>query len=133
LLEGETGTCLLVGDEGRILVQHGRDEADPILLPKAKFRDVKLPETKLPHAEAMRKGGHKGRHFHDFTDCIRNGGKTATDFAIYSGPLGEAARLIHTAFYAGGKIAWDGAKMRIANLPDANQYVGREYRKGWEL
>jgi predicted dehydrogenase len=128
LLEGEKGTCLLIGDKGRMLVRHRQDEADPVLLPKAKFRDVKLPEPK-----EQPWGGHLGRHFRDWTNCIRNGGKAATDFADYSGALGEAARLIHVAFYAGEKIEWDGDNMRITNLPGANQYVRREYRKGWEL
>jgi hypothetical protein len=131
LLEGETGTCLMVGEKGRILVRHAKDEQDPILLPKARFRDVKLPETQLGDAETNRRGF--GRHMREWTDCIKSGGKTATDFANFGGPLGEAARLIHTAFYAGEKIEWDGENMQITNLPDANQYVRREYRKGWEL
>ena len=131
LLEGETGTCLMIGEKGRILVRHAKDEQDPILLPKAKFRDVKLPETQLGDVETNRRG--HSRHLRQFTNCIKSGGKTATDFANFGGPLGEAARLIHTAFYAGGKIEWDGENMRITNLPDANQYVGREYSKGWEL
>ena len=31
------------------------------------------------------------------------------------------------------KLLWDGEKMKINNLEEANQFVGREYRKGWEL
>jgi hypothetical protein len=112
-------------------VRHNKDQQDPILLPKAKFQDVKLPETQLGDAETNR--GGFGRHMREFTDCIRGAGKTATDFANFGGALGEAARLIHVAFYAGEKIEWDGDNMRITNLPDANQYVRREYRKGWEL
>ena len=26
---------------------------------------------------------------------------------------------------------WDGANMRITNFEQANQFVKREYRKGW--
>jgi predicted dehydrogenase len=68
LLEGETGTCLMVGEKGRILVRHAKDEQDPILLPKAKFRDVKLPATQLGDAETNRRGFP--RHMQEFTDCI---------------------------------------------------------------
>jgi len=28
---------------------------------------------------------------------------------------------------------WDGEAMKIKNLEAANQFVGRDYRKGWEL
>jgi len=31
------------------------------------------------------------------------------------------------------KLLWDGEKMKITNYEPANQFVGREYRPGWEL
>jgi len=31
------------------------------------------------------------------------------------------------------KLLWDGDNMRITNLEEANQFVGKIYRKGWEL
>ncbi len=31
------------------------------------------------------------------------------------------------------KLLWDGDSMKITNLEEANQYVARVYRKGWEL
>ena len=31
------------------------------------------------------------------------------------------------------KLLWDGNNMRITNLDEANQFVGKIYRKGWEL
>jgi predicted dehydrogenase len=36
-------------------------------------------------------------------------------------------------FYGRRKLLWDGDNMRITNFEDANQFVGREYRKGWEM
>ncbi|MFK7846511.1 MAG: Gfo/Idh/MocA family protein [Rhodothermales bacterium] len=36
-------------------------------------------------------------------------------------------------FFARKKLLWDGENMRITNLEEANQFVGREYRKGWEV
>lgn len=36
-------------------------------------------------------------------------------------------------FFARKKLLWDGENMRITNLEDANQYVGRSYRKGFEV
>ena len=37
------------------------------------------------------------------------------------------------AMRADKPIEYDGAKGLITNLPDANVYLDREYRKGWEL
>jgi predicted dehydrogenase len=31
------------------------------------------------------------------------------------------------------KLLWDGANMKVTNFADANQFVKREYRKGWKL
>jgi hypothetical protein len=31
------------------------------------------------------------------------------------------------------KLTWDGQNMKVTNLPEANDYLHREYRKGWTL
>lgn len=36
-------------------------------------------------------------------------------------------------YYGRKKLLWDGDNMQITNLEAANQFVGRTYRKGWEL
>ena len=36
-------------------------------------------------------------------------------------------------FFARKKLIWDGENIKITNLEEANQFVGREYRKGWEI
>ena len=36
-------------------------------------------------------------------------------------------------FFGRKKLLWDGENMRITNLEEANQFVGRQYRKGWEV
>ena len=36
-------------------------------------------------------------------------------------------------YYGRKKLLWDGNAMQITNLKVANQFVGRTYRKGWEL
>ncbi len=36
-------------------------------------------------------------------------------------------------FFARKKLLWDGENMRITNLEEANQFVGRSYRKGFEV
>ena len=33
----------------------------------------------------------------------------------------------------GRKILYDGDKMLVTNISDANQYLTREYRAGWEV
>jgi len=61
-------------------------------------------------------------------DLIRRAGGEGWYDVGYHGAL-----LGHVAFWAGRKLEWDGEKMKIANCPDAEKNLRREYRKGWEL
>ena len=61
--------------------------------------------------------------------------------AIASSPFSQAAPLTETMLLAiaalrsgqGRKVLYDGATMKITNIPEANQFLTRQYRKGWEL
>lgn len=74
--------------------------------------------------------------------------KSLTSSFDYSGPLTETVLMGNIAIrsyllrtgsgrnmkYIGRKkLLWDGEAMKIKNLEAANQFVGRAYRKGWEL
>ncbi len=52
---------------------------------------------------------------------------------LYGGPLVEAMSLGNVALLAGSKITWDARAMKVTNNPEANRYIRREYRKGWEI
>jgi hypothetical protein len=33
----------------------------------------------------------------------------------------------------GKRLEWDGQKLEVRNSPELNQYIHKEYRKGWSL
>jgi len=35
--------------------------------------------------------------------------------------------------FPGQKLEWDGENMKVLNVPEANEYVHRQYRNGWSL
>jgi hypothetical protein len=37
------------------------------------------------------------------------------------------------ALRSGKKVEYDSVNMKITNVPEANKYLTREYRPGWEL
>ena len=39
----------------------------------------------------------------------------------------------NVAIRAGEKLEWDGKNMKVKNFKNAQQYVQRDYRKGWTL
>ncbi len=51
----------------------------------------------------------------------------------HSGLLTEAVLLGNVAIRAGKKIEWDGPNLKVVNVPEANAFLQREYRKGWTL
>ncbi len=74
--------------------------------------------------------------------------KALTSSFDYAGPLTEAVLIGNIAirsyllrnqtennydYFGRRKLLWDGNAMKITNLEEANQFVGRAYREGWEL
>ncbi len=92
----------------------------PRLLPVDKFRDVKLPSQSGDD------------HYLQFVDACRGSGKTSAPFD-YAGPLTESVLLgcLATRFPR-MTLDWDTASLKVTNVPEANAFVRRRYRKGWE-
>ena len=108
---------IYVGTEG---VMYSPYIAMPTILGE-KSKDAKL--TKLPGAD----------HYLQFVEAVRGNGKTSAPFE-YSGPLTETVLLgcLSTRF-SKKTLDWDADKMIVTNEKDANQYVRKPYRKGWEV
>jgi predicted dehydrogenase len=108
---------VVIGTDGVLIVPH---VAMPILLPDAKFKGFKRPEVK------------GANHWHQFVDAVRGVGKTSANFD-YAGPLTEAVLLGSVATrFPQTTLEWSGKKLKFTNVKEANQFVGRRYRKGWE-
>jgi hypothetical protein len=65
-------------------------------------------------------------------DSFKNNTQSPGSF-IYTGPVTETILLGAVALRAGKKVEYDTVNMKITNIPEANKYLIREYRKGWEL
>jgi hypothetical protein len=62
--------------------------------------------------------------------CIRDSPKPGSSFD-YSGPFTEAVLLANVAIRSRRRIEWDSANLKVTNVPEANQFVTKEYRPGW--
>ncbi len=94
------------------------------------MKDYKRPEPSIPRSV----GHHK-----EWIEACK-GGKPAGSNFDYAGPLTEmillgniAVRMSLAGQQKGLRLAYDGPNMRITNLPEANQYLRRQYRDGWSL
>jgi predicted dehydrogenase len=127
------GGAIFIGDKG-ILV-HGTYGARPKLYPES-LMDVaaKVPKT-YPRIEKNNDGPNsEHKHRMNWANAIKGKEKATCPFE-YASRLTETMLLGVAAMKAGqGKrIYYDGEKGQITNVSDANQYLTREYRKGWSL
>ncbi len=68
-------------------------------------------------------------HWKQFIDAALGNGKTTAPFS-YSGPLTEAVLLGSVATrFPKTTLEWDGPGLKFTNVPEANAFVRREYRK----
>ena len=116
-----TGGALLVGSKGKLL--HDTYGRNPRLLPASLHASYGKPAMKLPRIP-------EENHEMNWVDAAK--GKTPASCPFeYAAKLTEVMLLGVVALKAGRKIEYDGANMRITNVPAANQYLQREPRAGW--
>ena len=145
------GGTLFIGTKGKAACGWGG--RNQILLPLSRNKEVNVPR-KYPRIT-----GDMDGHWWQWIDaCIAGYGNAEVDspFVGYAGPLTETVlmgNLLLRSFNIREKISrkdpvygqmegytfpgryinykWDGPNMRITNFEQANQFVKREYRKGW--
>lgn len=111
-------SAMLIGTEGALLIPHG---GMPVLLPEEKYKAVQPPPME------------ERNHYHHFVNACLGGEKTESHFT-QSGPMTEAILLGTVAIRVPGQLLeWDSARMKFPNYPDAQKYLQRLYRKGWEV
>jgi hypothetical protein len=111
---------MFVGDKGKIIA--GFRGENPVLYSGNKMTPA---PTAVPEEE-----GQDGNNV--WIDSFKNKTQSPGSF-IYAGPVSDTILLGGVALRAGKKVDYDAVNMKITNLPDANKYLVREYRKGWEL
>tara|TARA_R110002096_G_scaffold147671_19_gene307763 strand:- start:26845 stop:28173 length:1329 start_codon:yes stop_codon:yes gene_type:complete len=112
--------CLFVGDDGKMLLS---DYSKLVLLPEAEFQSYVRPAETIPPSPGQQA---------EWIAAAKAGETGMCDFS-YSGPLTEANHLGNVAFRAGKKLNWDTRNLKFTNAPEAEKFLGREYREGWSL
>jgi hypothetical protein len=116
----EAEGMMFVGDKG-VIVGGFRGE-NPKLYPENKMAVLGEP---TPEAYGQRTN-----------DVWINAFKTKTQSPgsfIYAGSVTETILLGAVALRAGKKVEYDSEATKITNVPEANRFLVREYRKGWEM
>jgi hypothetical protein len=113
---------MFVGDKGKIL--GGFRNEKPVLIPESRMRDY--VQGNQPPEDT------NNRTDDTWIDAFREKKQSPGSFLL-AGPISETINLGAVALRTRKKIIYDSQKMEITNFPEANKYLTREYRKGWEL
>lgn len=112
---------LFIGEKGKMLCEGAG--GPPRLLPYEKTRQYKKPPASIPRV----KGHHR-----DWIDACK-GGRPASSNFDYGARLTEVVLLGLVSLRTGKKVYWDAAAMKAKNVPEAEEIIHGQYRKGWEL
>ena len=110
---------LFVGSEGMLLTDYEKN----LLLPEPKFKDSLPPQPTIPDSI--------GHHKESIRWC--KGGEPALCRFEYAGPLTEAVQLGNVSYRTGKKIYWDAEALKARGVPEADKFIHKDYRKGWNI
>lgn len=122
--DGDNG-ILIEGDKGRIFVSRGKLTGKPV----EDLADNPLPEGTI---KKFYKGKEPGDHMRNFFECIKTREQPISDVATHHRSM-TTCHLANIAIRLGRPLKWDAATEQIVGDEDANRWLKREQRKGYEI
>jgi hypothetical protein len=110
---------MFIGSKGKMFADYNGYK----FFPADKYADYKPPAQTIPKSIG---------HHAEWLKACKDGSPTTCNFD-YSGALTESVLLGGVAYRTGKSLDWDGAKLKATNAPEADKFVSKEYRKGWEV
>jgi predicted dehydrogenase len=126
--EGKKGTgngVLIEGEKGTIFVNRGMligEQADAL-------KTDPIPDDVLTK---LRKGKPSNSHMGNFMACVKDRSMPISDVLTHHRAL-TTCHLANIAMRLGRKLAWDPEKEQIVGDDEANGWLTREQRKGFEI
>lgn len=115
---------MFVGDKGKILAGFNVD--NPRLISGNKTEGMENPK-----ADQRNQAEKSARALQLFIDACKSGKQYPGNFSEAE-HLTEAVNLYAVALRSGRLLKYDAANLKITNVPEANKYLSREYRTGWD-
>jgi hypothetical protein len=116
---------MFVGDKGKILA--GFNVQSPRLIPEKRMSGLAAPEE--PAREHPQGGVSPGMQ--EWIAACRGGKQPAGSF-LNAWPITEAVNLYGVALRTRKRLLYDAENRKITNDSNANRYLAREYRSGWD-
>ncbi|MFM7930500.1 MAG: gfo/Idh/MocA family oxidoreductase, partial [Pirellula sp.] len=121
--EGDNG-ILFEGTEGRFFVNRGKITGKPV----EELKEKPLPDGAI---EEVYGGKVSENHTENFTAAMKTRKQPVSDVWTHNRML-EICHLSNISMRLGRAVAWDAQKRVIVGDDQANSFLGRESRKGYE-
>jgi predicted dehydrogenase len=119
---------LFVGEQGTILAGfHGQD---PHLFTSGKIEPLANGASSDRDSSSSQR--RSGDRYAGWLQACQGGAQPPGSF-LNAAAITDTVNLGIVALRAGTKVEFDSQNMRITNVADANRFLRREYRPGWEL
>jgi len=122
--EGDNG-ILFEGTEGRFFVNRGKITGKPV----EDLKDKPLPDGAI---EAVYGGPVSANHTANFIESMRSRKQPISDVWSHNRML-EICHLSNIAMRFNRALNWDPVRREIVGDDQANAFLDREYRKGYEI
>jgi hypothetical protein len=111
---------MFVGEKGKIIA--GFRGESPKLIPESRMKEVEVEKRDQERVDANKL----------WIDAFKNKTQAPGSF-LYAGSVTETILLGAVTLRARRRVEYDSEQMKITNVSDANKFLTREYRSGWEL
>ena len=121
---------MFVGDKGKILT--GFNVENPRLIPAARMKAIQAPP---PPARAQSGGSEPPQlspGLKQWVAACRGDKQHSPGSFLNAEGISEAANLYAVALRTGRRLLYDPKTATVTNVPEANKFLSREYRKGWD-
>jgi predicted dehydrogenase len=116
---------LIEGDKGRIFVSRGALRGKPV----EDLEQEPLPEDAI---QKVYKGREPGDHMRNFFECVKAREQPISDVYTHHRAM-TTCHLANIAIRLGRPLKWDPEREQIVADADANAWLSREQRKGYEI
>jgi len=130
IIKNKDNGVLIEGEKGRIFVNRGRLTGKPV----EDLEDNPLPEDAIQKVYKGMPMEHNERkaHWANFLHCVKTRDEPISDVHTHM----EMLNICHLAGIAarfGREVKWDAASEQIVGDEQANSFLARPYRKGYEI
>jgi predicted dehydrogenase len=119
----DTGGALYIGDKGKMYGSR--------LLPESRQKEYGKPPRKLERSPG---------HYEEWVIACKGGKPAGSNFPDHAGVLAQVVLMGNIAIRPALKekllatrLLWDAEQFKFTNMPEANQYITKEYRQGWAI